>query len=80
MNKSRQWRAGLAAIDLTGRTEPTVGAGQSPASRFRQRASQRNKPSFLTDRPWYHWHQWDWSGRRCGELQLPRERRPWRFH
>jgi hypothetical protein len=48
MNKSRQWRAGLAAIDLTGRTEPTVGAGQSPASRFRQRASQRNKPSFLT--------------------------------
>jgi hypothetical protein len=30
-------------------------------------------------RPWPHWHQWDWWGRVCGELQLPRDRRPWRL-
>jgi hypothetical protein len=29
-------------------------------------------------RPWPHWHQWGW-GRGCGEIQMPRERRGWRF-
>jgi hypothetical protein len=30
-------------------------------------------------RPWPHWHQWDSWGRGCGELQLPRDKRPWRL-
>ena len=75
----RQWRVGLAAIVLTGLTEPSAGAG--PISGFAlQKAAESVAMTELSHcRPWPHWHQWNRWGRGCGELELPRERQPWRL-
>jgi hypothetical protein len=83
MDKSRQWKVRLAAIVVTGLTgaafSETAGAG--PISSFAlQKAAESVAMTELSHcRPWPHWHQWDWWGRGCGELRLPRDRQSWRL-
>jgi hypothetical protein len=72
-----RWPVVLAAVIAPLLAVP-VQAGVFQASALRDAVDAVAIGQLSHCRPWPHWHPWEW-GRGCGEIQMPRDRRGWRF-